>query len=58
METKLDTYSGYKINRLSLSNLLEFGSLPNREDALKRSCLFIHNEGPIRLAHMIQVRQA
>jgi pyruvate dehydrogenase kinase 2/3/4 len=37
-----------------MSNLLEFGAMVNRREALKQSCAFIHNEGPIRLAHMIQ----
>lgn len=55
LENKLATYCGYRINRLSMSNLLEFGAMLNREDALRRSCSFIHTEGPIRLAHMIQV---
>lgn len=42
------------MNRLSMSNLLEFGAMLNRDDALRRSCTFIHTEGPVRLAHMIQ----
>ncbi len=54
----MQTYSGYHVNRLSMSNLLEFGAMVDRRQALKQSCAFIHNEGPIRLAHMIQVREA
>ncbi|EDQ93111.1 uncharacterized protein MONBRDRAFT_31036 [Monosiga brevicollis MX1] len=53
-EEQLAAYSKYKINRLSLQALLDFGKRRDSSEALMQSCNFIHTECPIRLAHMIK----